>query len=78
MLVCYGLIVKRLSETAVRATSVNGQSSQKKKPHSRSSKDRKRVTIMCAALVSSFLLCWLPFHAVHLAKFVGINATVSR
>jgi len=77
MLICYGLIIQRLSQSKIRSVSVKSIGNQKKKPSSRSSKDRKRVTIMCAALVSCFLICWLPFHAIHLAKFIGIHTAVS-
>lgn len=87
MIVCYGLIVRRLSATRMRTTSVsstvgftqtNGNSTKsRRKSSSRSDKDRRRVTIMCATLVSSFVICWLPFHAVHLAKIVGIRNTDS-
>jgi len=88
MLWCYGLIVKKLSDTRVHTqtpsasfTQSNNQSnkiSQKKKSNSRSDADRRRVTIMCAALVSCFIVCWLPFHSVHLAKIVGIENTEVR
>ena len=86
MIVCYGLIVRRLKATRMRTTtpsvsfsaSTNGRktrTSQKSSLSSRSDKDRRRVTIMCAALVSCFVLCWLPFHAIHMAKISGINNT---
>lgn len=37
--------------------------------------ERRRVTITCAALVILFIVCWLPFHAVHMAKIKGIFIT---
>ena len=75
MLVSYGLIIKRLSQPKVR-TSEESIRSRKKKAPSKASKDRKKVTKMCAALVSCFLICWLPFHTIHLAKLFGIPTTV--
>ena len=82
MIVCYGLILRRLSQTRVKSSSQinvsftqsvsSGTVTKRRKASSRSDKDRKRVTIMCATLVSCFVICWLPFHAVHLAKIVGI------
>ena len=83
MLACYGLIIHRLSTTKIRSAStasykqsVRNGANQKKKSTSRSDKERKRVTIMCAALVACFLILWLPFHAIHLAKLDGINFKV--
>ena len=85
MLVCYGLIIHRLSTTKVRSAnnvnykkSVRNAARQKKKSLSRSDKIRKHVTIMCAALVTCFLVLWLPFHAIHLAKLKGINFKVKN
>ena len=89
MVWCYGLIVKKLADTRVitqTPTASFTQSnqkhaakmSQKKKSSSRSQADRRRVTIMCASLVTCFVVCWLPFHSVHLAKIVGITDTEVR
>ncbi|CAK8692217.1 unnamed protein product [Clavelina lepadiformis] len=82
MVLCYGLIVHKLSITRVHSSSIpnanarggsvgNGKLSRRKSS-TRSDKDRRRVTIMCASLVICFVICWLPFHATHLAKFAGI------
>uniref|UniRef100_H2YCB5 G-protein coupled receptors family 1 profile domain-containing protein n=1 Tax=Ciona savignyi TaxID=51511 RepID=H2YCB5_CIOSA len=49
-----------------------------RKHSSRSDRDRRRVTIMCASLVACFVFCWLPFHAVHMAKIAGIMVPISR
>ena len=39
----------------------------------RTYREKVRVTVMCAVLVLLFILCWLPFHSVHLAKIEGIT-----
>ena len=45
----------------------------------KSYREKRRVTVMCAVLVLLFLVCWLPFHSIHLAKIVGIpSSDVSR
>lgn len=31
-----------------------------------------RLSVMCGCLILAFIICWLPFHAVHLAKLRGI------
>ena len=84
MFVCYGLIVARLSSSRPHIDVTSDGSSyemsscgssdeaQKKKTGSSPEKDRKRATIMCGIFVVTFLCCWLPFHAVHLAKIDGI------
>ena len=92
MLASYGLIVRRLYATRMRANSTSssasfthsisgsagGSQKKRRKSSARSDKDRRRVTIMCAALVISFMVCWVPFHAIHLAKFYGLpNLTVN-
>ena len=86
MVICYGLIVQRVSSSHIRSTSstsfsnksMKNPNSPSKKSNSLSNADRKRVTITCAVLVSCFLILWLPFHLVHVAKFVGINKAVSE
>uniref|UniRef100_H2YCB6 G-protein coupled receptors family 1 profile domain-containing protein n=1 Tax=Ciona savignyi TaxID=51511 RepID=H2YCB6_CIOSA len=65
MVACYGLIIHR-------------SSCRGRKHSSRSDRDRRRVTIMCASLVACFVFCWLPFHAVHMAKIAGIMVPISR
>ena len=89
MTVCYGLIIWRLTVTRIRTSTptvsfsanTNGKhhKTQRINSSSRPDKDRRRVTVMCAALVTCFVVCWLPFHAIHLAKMVGIyNTSVSK
>nr|XP_039259778.1 uncharacterized protein LOC120336221 isoform X1 [Styela clava] len=38
----------------------------------KNSRNKIRVTVMCASMVILFFICWLPFHSVHLAKMKGI------
>ncbi|XP_076817585.1 somatostatin receptor type 2-like isoform X1 [Clavelina lepadiformis] len=71
MTVCYGLIIHRLTTSRMSSRARNGE--QKSGKQSKSERDRERITIMCAVLVTSFLVCWLPFHATHLAKIAGIT-----
>ncbi|XP_076816326.1 uncharacterized protein LOC143462164 isoform X2 [Clavelina lepadiformis] len=82
MLVCYGLIVKKLSASQLRMSLARrnepiSQKTESDKPgrrrSSRSDSDRRRVTMMCAALVFCFGICWLPFHITNFAKLNGIN-----
>lgn len=62
--VCYALIIRHLRKSTFRGDGGNsGQESQRRK---------KRVIIMCITLVAVFTACWLPYHAQHLAKFVGM------
>ena len=82
MIFCYDLILRRLSQIRVKSSSQinvsftqsisSGTVTKRRKASLRSEKDRKKVTFMCATLASCFVICWLPFHAVHLAKIVGI------
>jgi len=75
MVLSYGLIIKKLRKTQVKSANnlrKNTDKSQKKKS-TKSDKDRKRVTMMCATLVISFFLCWVLFHSQHLAKLIGIR-----
>ena len=93
MCVCYGLIVHRLFRTRMtRTTSTSsavsftqsfnngpgGSQKRKRKLTARSDKDRIRVTLMCSTLVVSFLVLWLPFHSLHLAKLYGIPYGVRK
>lgn len=74
MVISYGLIIAKLHKTQVR-TSLElekGCSERVKRRKSKSAKDRRRVTVMCATLVVSFTLCWVLFHATHIAKIIGI------
>lgn len=58
----YALIIRRILKPMVIGTK-----SQK------SNKTRKRVTIMVTALVSAFIICWLPYHAFHLARLNDVR-----
>ena len=87
MVVCYGLIIRKLHTTRVQAAAPTSSSKsginslskkQKKKTVSRSEIDRRRVTIMCAALVGFFFLCWFPYHVVKLTKIAGIRYSQVR
>ena len=93
MCLCYGLIVYRLFRTRMtRTTSTSsavsftqsfnngtgGRQKRKRKLTARSDKDRIRVTLMCSTLVVSFLVLWLPFHSLHLAKLQGIPYGVRK
>lgn len=56
------------------STSVSGKRKRSKSAASMKDKrNRNRVTLMCACLVVLFVVCWLPFHSVHLAKMTGIR-----
>nr|XP_039261564.1 cysteinyl leukotriene receptor 2-like isoform X1 [Styela clava] len=37
--------------------------------------ERVKVILICGLIVILFVVCWLPFHAVHLAKLVGISGS---
>lgn len=67
--ICYGFIVYRVTKRkeihADKFSSVQGQ-------HRKIAKESKRVTVICALLVVSFAVCWLPFHLFHLVKIGGI------
>jgi len=65
MSIFYGIIVRRLNVTPSRAESGGSFSG--------SNRIERRFTIMCSMLAITFLTCWIPFHAVHLAKLVGIT-----
>ena len=83
MVACYGLIIIRLFATRILSSvpsasftsTSHGKKKYKRKSSARSDRDRKRVTFMCAALVSSFVICWLPYHSLQLAKIRGIDDT---
>ena len=83
MVACYGLIIRRLLATRILSrvsstcfTSIcHGKKKRKRKSSARSDRDRKRVTFMCAALMSSFVICWLPYHSLQLAMIHGIDDT---
>ena len=84
MVTCYGLIIKNFHNSAKKfsnfrskfpsQTSNRRQSSCKEMYVPRKT-NHKQVTFMCTVLVLSFIICWLPFHAVWMAKIVGIPNT---
>lgn len=59
--VCYALIIRHL-----RNKSFHGS-------QGRSDRRLSAVIYMCASLVVVFLVCWLPYHAQHMAKLSGIK-----
>ena len=89
MLICYGLIVvirllassKSLSQTVpqpdVTSPIKNGISRTicKRMLFSNSGRNRKRVTIMCAVLVSTFVIYWLPYYLPQFGRINGISNT---
>lgn len=86
MAVCYTLIAVQLKKTRVKSpcdypaeaspasTPANRPKRSKSIVSMKDNRNRNRVTTMCVCLVLLFLCCWLPFHAVHLAKMRGIIA----
>ena len=85
MAACYGLIVRRLSYIRTRTSSFRsvvapGSSkdsktrfSIKKSISTRPDCERKRVSIMCAVLVTAFVICWFPHQIVQIAMIVGFS-----
>lgn len=73
------------SEEATRSTrslaDVPKKQDEKRRKRKRSAatikaeRNRTRVNIMCGALVASFLVCWLPYHSIHMAKMNGIRGS---
>ena len=61
-----------------KATNPSGGQKRKQKLTARLDKDRLRVSLMCSTLVVSFLVFWLPFHSLHLAKLYGIPYGVRK
>nr|XP_002123674.1 somatostatin receptor type 2-like [Ciona intestinalis] len=57
IILCYVQIIRRISQPMAI-----GKKSQK------SNQTRKRVTRMVTALVSVFIICWLPYHAFNMAR----------
>ena len=88
MLICYALVVRGMFTTELKSFDDHRSSTsdthftsesflekiknRKTKSFARSRKDRRRDTIICTALVISFMVFWIPFHAIHLAKYLGI------
>ncbi|XP_039248722.1 somatostatin receptor type 2-like isoform X2 [Styela clava] len=92
MSACYSLIAFRLRRSRIRrSTSANevagvelteleNEQRNRESPIGRvqNEKSRIRITFTCFILVLLFLVCWLPFHAVHLAKIRGIPGKSSE
>lgn len=69
------------ASTSAAPESIRGKKRAKRSKSAASAKaekNRSRVTVMCAALVLSFLVCWLPYHSVHLAKMKGIPGSTEH
>ena len=64
MSICYGLIVRKFRNTAMEQTSISRKMSQKNSADG----DRRRVTIMCVALVAVFTVCWFLYHMVEIVR----------
>jgi len=67
IIVCYTKILLKISQPMQSGA----------KPNS-SIAARKRVTKMVMALVSSFVVCWLPYHSFLLARIQGISITLEQ
>lgn len=63
--ICYILIIHYVKKTQFRGDEGGSKNSA-------SARNRNRIVIMCASLVVVFVICWLPYHAQHLAKMSGI------
>ena len=75
MSVCYGLIAKRFHDTALDRSGVRVKQSQSFRAKR---DDRRRVTLLCVALVVVFSVCWLLFHVVEITKLTHhLDLTVS-
>jgi len=78
MSVAYGRIIFRLNrsrgihEDPSRKTSARSLMKKTKMKNAKIKKE-KHVTILCLVLLITFIVCWLPFFAVHLAKLFGIR-----
>ena len=64
MSVCYGLIVKKFRSTAMEQRGISRKMSQKNSADG----DRRRLTIMCVALVAVFTVCWFLYHMVEIVR----------
>ena len=73
MSVCYGLIIHRFLNRTIDEPSSSGKQNKSKG----FTKERKKVTQLCVALVITFFLCWILFHAVQLAKLSYLPFSVS-
>ena len=64
MSICYGLIVRKFRNTAMEQSGISRKMSQKNSADG----DRRRVTIMCIALVAVFTVCWFLYHMVEIVR----------
>jgi len=89
MSVTYGLIIRKLSHASLvdNKTSVkkslssftSNADAKNKEKQNRSHKNlKKRVSLMCASLVITFAVCWLPYHILHIAKLNFIKIPESQ
>merc|ERR1719376_1180467 len=58
---CYASILKKVFQPSVSGAKSSGSQST-----------RKRVTRMVIVLVTTFIICWLPYHVFQLMKFRGV------
>lgn len=89
MSLCYAKIAVELKRSGIKQCEASVGNSPARSPlrgrrkRSESSstmqdnRNRSMVTWMCVCLVALFFVCWLPFHAVQLAKLRGIRESVS-
>jgi len=81
MMISYGLLIKRLRKTETFRKKVQAKPFDNSKLNAACSKNneiKQKVTFMCIMLVICFIISWLPFFAIHLAKIVGIHVPVSK
>ena len=91
MLACYIWVVRQMRGTKMISTgtslpstfthsiSQNSGKTQRKKTRCIIRTNEVHTIAMCVATVFSFMVCWVPFHAIHLAKLREIvNKTVSE
>nr|XP_039273972.1 neuropeptides B/W receptor type 2-like [Styela clava] len=78
---CYSAILWRVRHPKIRSSRNKIVASMRRK-HFTSGSDKRpsthldkntRITVLVVSLVASFVVCWLPFHAMVLAKIRGIN-----
>ena len=78
MVVCYGLIIRKVFITGRRIRSQIpsfSSTSSRKETKKQTSNQRKRairIAKLCAILVSSFVICWILYHSFRVAKIRGI------
>ena len=80
-MISYGLLIKRLRKTETFRKKLQAKPFDNSKLNAVCSKNneiKQKVTFMCIMLVICFIISWLPFFAIHLAKIVGIHVPVSK